>query len=199
MGDWTPATAQVVQGGGTRVHVVAGLQQITPKTRVCAPAFTCRCVPGDNLALHAALVRAPAGSVVVCDAGGDLNWGYFGELMATDAKNRGLSALVIDGSVRDVDDIQLLGFPVFARGIAPAQAKKVVIGSVGDPIRLLGHEVSTGDRVVADRDAVVLVRSADWDGVREAAFQISRRESEIQARLNSGERLASIIGLDLPG
>ena len=199
VGGWIPGTAQVVQGGGSRVRLVAGLQQLTPKTRVCAPAFTCRCVPGDNLALHAALVMAPAGAVVVCDAQGDLSWGYFGELMATDAQNRGLAGLVIDGSVRDIDDIQRLGFPVYARGVAPAQAKKEVIGSAGDLIRLLGHDVSTGDQVVADRDGIALVSSADWDAVRDAAHEISIREAGIQARLNAGERLASIIGLDLPG
>jgi 4-hydroxy-4-methyl-2-oxoglutarate aldolase len=196
--DWTPATAQVVQGGGARVRLVIGLQQVTAKTRICAPAFTCRCVPGDNLALHAALVRAPSGAVVVCDAEGDLNWGYFGELMATDAKNRGLAGLLIDGSVRDVDDIQRLGFPVFSRGIAPAQAKKHAVGSVGEPIRLLGQEISTGDQVIADRDAVAFVRAADWSAVRDSAHQISIREADVQARLNKGERLATIIGLDLP-
>lgn len=198
MSDWVPATAQVVQGGGARVHLVRGLLQMTPHTRICAPAFTCRCMPGDNLALHAALVGAPAGAVLVCDAGGDAGWGYFGELMGTDARNRGMAGLVIDGSVRDVDDLGRLGFPVFARATAPAQAKKLAAGSVGEPIELAGQRVEPGDQLIADRDAIAVVRKADWAAVREAAEKISRHEAEIQARLNSGERLATIIGLELP-
>ncbi|MGH7764236.1 MAG: RraA family protein [Candidatus Dormibacteraceae bacterium] len=192
------ATAQVVQGGGARVHLVRGLLQMTSNTRICAPAVTCRCMPGDNLALHVALARAPAGSVLVCDAGGDVHWGYFGELMGTDARNRGLAGLIIDGSVRDVDDLGRLGFPVFARATAPAQAKKLAIGSVGQPIELSGQRVEPGDQLIADRDAIAVVRAADWMAVRGTAEEIARHEAGVQQRLKSGERLAEIIGLKLP-
>jgi 4-hydroxy-4-methyl-2-oxoglutarate aldolase len=199
LSDLIPATAQVVQGGGARVHLVRGLLQMTPNTRISAPAFTCRCMPGDNLALHAALAEAPAGSVLVCDAGGDAGWGYFGELMGTDARNRGLAGLVIDGSVRDVDDLGRIGFPVFARTTAPAQAKKLAIGSVGEAIEIAGQRVEPGDQLVADRDAITVVRMSDWAAVLEAAQEIARHEAGIQRRLDAGERLASIIGLKLPG
>jgi 4-hydroxy-4-methyl-2-oxoglutarate aldolase len=192
------ATAQVVQAGGTRVRLVHGLSRMVAGSRLCAPAFTCRCIPGDNLALHAAMARAPAGSALVCDAGGDVAWGYFGELMATDAVNRGISGLVIDGSVRDVDDIERLGLPVFARATAPAQAVKRKLASVGEPVELGGVAISPGDQVIADRDAIAVVAAADWPVVRDAAIEIARRESDVLERLRKGERLAGIIGLELP-
>lgn len=191
-------TAQVVQAATSRVRIVHGLRQMTARSRLCAPAFTCRCQPGDNLALHAALVRAPAGAVLVCDAGGDLDFGFFGELMATDAGNRGLTGLVIDGGVRDVDDIERLGFPVFARGTAPAQAGKRQIATVGDAIEIAGVPISPGDQVIADSDAIAVVSAGDWPAVRDAALTIGHRESEILERLRRGERLAGVIGLELP-
>lgn len=191
------ATAQVVQVGGARVHLIRGLRQMYAGAHVSGPAFTCRCEPGDNLALHAALARAPAGAIVVCDAQGETGWGFFGELMATDARNRGLAGLVIDGSIRDVEDIERLGFPVFARGTAPAPATKLHTGSTGAPIRLAGEHVATGDQVIGDRDALAVVNESDWAAILEAAQQLGLRDAQVLARLRAGERLADVLGLDV--
>lgn len=73
---------------------------------------------GDNRALHAALASAPARSVVVCDAGGDAERGYFGELMARNALAGGIAGLVIDGAIRDSTAIASITFPVFSRAHA---------------------------------------------------------------------------------
>src|SRR6186997_266208 len=74
-----------------------------PGAVLAAPAFPVRCTPGDNLAVHVAVTRAPAGSVLVADMGGERDFGYWGEVLTTGAEARGIAGLVIDGCVRDCD------------------------------------------------------------------------------------------------
>jgi 4-hydroxy-4-methyl-2-oxoglutarate aldolase len=185
----------VVQGGAEHVRQISGLRPLLPSTVLAGPAFTCRCAPMDNLALHRALMAAPRGSVLVCDAGGRVDGGYFGELMATDAINRGLRGLVIDGSFRDSAQLVELGFPVFGRATAPVSCAKQDAGTVGAPVRIAGVAIAPGDRIVGDADALVVVAHDDWPTVEEAARAVQRREDEIAARLARGETLAAILGL----
>src|SRR5204863_1856327 len=85
--------------------------------RVAGPAFTVRCSPGDNLAIHVAVTRAPAGSVLVADMSGARDFGYWGEVLTTAAETRGIAGLVIDACVRDADALAAHGFPVFSTGL----------------------------------------------------------------------------------
>lgn len=193
----TLSTAAVATVAGSLARRVRGLTPVDPASALCGPAATCRCAPADNLALHRLVASAPAGSVLVCDAGGDGERGYFGDLMALDARQRGLAGLVIDGSVRDTATIAELGFPVFHRGTAPVPGDKVAAGAVGRPVEIGGVTVAPGGVVVADRDAVLVVPAADWPGVAACAEELEAREDELRAALVRGERLADLLGLDL--
>lgn len=192
-----PATPQVVQAGGTRVRVMTGLTTFAGRPYLCGPALTCACAPEDNLAVHAALYRAAPGTVIVCDATGTTATGMLGELMATDAVNRGLAGLVVQGPVRDIDEIDRLGFPVLCTGTAPGRAAKTTVVSFAQPVVVGGVLVATGDQVIADRDGAVAVPASDWPVVRAEAETVARREEQVRARLATGERLADITGLDL--
>jgi 4-hydroxy-4-methyl-2-oxoglutarate aldolase len=189
----------VVQADSGRVRLAGGLSALLPDVVLSGPAFTCACAPMDNFALHRALAAAPAGCVLVCDAGGRVDGGYFGELMATDAANRGVLGLVIDGSFRDSVQLAELRFPVFGRGTAPISCAKVAPGSIGEPVRIGGVEVRSGDQIVGDPDALAVVAEADWAAVQAQARVVQRREDVIADRLSRGEPLAEIIGLDLRG
>lgn len=186
-------TAQVVQAAGRKCSIIPGI--ISPSSRgfIFARAFPCRCAPGDNLALHHALRAAPKGAVIVCDAGGRIDVGHFGELMALDAKNRKLAGLIIDGSVRDAAALDEVDFPVFCAGYAPAQCTKRDAGAVGSHIRLKGVRVAAGDYIVADRDAVVVVPKGAWEEVRKQIAELCAVERKIRARLVRGERLFDIL------
>jgi 4-hydroxy-4-methyl-2-oxoglutarate aldolase len=189
-------SAQTVQAAGKKCSIILGFESPSPNSHAFGRAFPCRCAPGDNLALHRALKSASKGAVIVCDAGGRLDVGYFGELMALDAKNRGMSGLVINGSVRDASGLDEVGFPVFCSGYVPAPSAKRCPGTVGNPVRLNGVRVVEGDYIIADRDAVVIVPQDGWDSVRREISEISSREEKIRMRLAAGERLWRI--LDLP-
>lgn len=138
--------------------------------------------------------------MLVCGASGDGDHAYCGELMALDARNRGLAGLVVDGAVRDAAALASFGWPVFHRGLAPAQCAKTSVGSVGEPVELSGVLVVPGDVVVADRDGVLVVARAEWPNVEARALALEADEDEIRAALARGARLGDLLGLDLePG
>jgi 4-hydroxy-4-methyl-2-oxoglutarate aldolase len=195
--DVTVPVTGVAQAGRDRVAVMTGLTTFAGRPYLCGPALTCACAPEDNLAIHAALYQAQPGAVLVCDGSGTTRCALFGELMATDALNRELGGLVVQGPVRDVDDLDQLGFPVWCTGTAPGQATKASVVSVGLPVVVGGVLVASGDQVVADRDGIVVVPAAAWPAVQADVAALAEHEEGIRARLANGERLADITGLDL--
>lgn len=187
----------VAQAGRDRVKVMTGLTTFLGRTYLCGPALTCACAPEDNLAMHAAIYHAPPGTVIVCDGGGTTGTGLVGEFMATEAASRRLAGIVIEGPVRDRDDLDRLGFPVLCAGTAPAQSTKVGLISVGQPVVVGKVLVRSGDQIVADSDGAVVVPGVIWQEVRVAAAALAAREDEVRRRLAAGERLPDILGLDL--
>ena len=190
------STAAVLEASGGSAQAASGLAHLTLMDAICAPAATCACAPADNLALHRLLQQAPEGSALVVDAGGRSDAGYFGELMAMDAEERGLQGLVIDGSIRDGGLVAVVGFPVFHAGFAPATCVKARALSVGDAVEVGGVRIEPGDQIVADSDAVLVVRAADWPAVEAAARELQAHEDDLRTHILRGGRLAE--QLELP-
>ncbi len=119
------------------------------------------------------------GSVVVISHGGDPNVALWGGLMAAGAHTRGLEGAVLDGSVRDAEEIERdFGFPVFSRGTSPV----TTIGRYrtvanGVPVTCGGVEVTPGDLVVGDADGVAVVPADHADEVLARAREIEDREA----------------------
>ena len=125
--------------------------------RCAGPALTIEVRPGDNLMIHAALTFAQPGDVLVIDGKTDLTCALMGAIMMNQCKARGLAGVVIDGAVRDVDELVELGFPVFAAGANPNGPTKFQPGRVNWPISIGGVAVHPGDLIVGDADGVVVV------------------------------------------
>jgi 4-hydroxy-4-methyl-2-oxoglutarate aldolase len=187
--------ADVVQGGGEDVFIVPRVSALHSRSVAVGTAMTCSCNPADNLALHRALATAPPGSVLVCDAGGRLDGGYMGELMATDAINQRIQGLVISGSVRDTALLEELGFAVFCMGRAIPSCRKESAGSYGEPIVIEGVPVAPGDQVIADPDGVVIVPRDKWPAVEARARAVQENERKIAARIASGTRISEVLSL----
>ncbi|MFI8070435.1 RraA family protein [Streptomyces sp. NPDC086033] len=139
-----------------------------PVPRVAGPAFTVRCPPGDNLMLHAAIHRAPAGSVIVVESG-DLDYALAGGNVCAVAQRRGIAGFVADGLIRDLAEVREAGFPVFARGVIPIPGAKKAVAPLGGRVRCGGVRVESGDVVVADEEGVVAVPAARRSEVLAAA------------------------------
>jgi 4-hydroxy-4-methyl-2-oxoglutarate aldolase len=189
-------TALVVQDARRAVRFIR-IRRLRPllPCHISGSVMPCRCTPGDNLALHRAVMTARAGMVIVCDAQGRDDVAYFGELMARDCMRRKIAGLVIHGAVRDSDALIRLGFPVFCTALCPLPPVRRRVGSVARPITLGGARVAAGDQIIADRDGILLVSADEWLTVLSAMKQVQARERETRRRMRAGESLAGILGL----
>jgi len=174
----------VVSGGGP------GLQGSQ------APPAPVRCSPGDNLAIHLALERAPRGSVLVVTTDNFVA-GDWGEVLTVAAEAAGIVGLVMDGGVRDVAAMTRRRFPVFMRGISVRGTIKASAPSVGQPILMTGVPVAAGDLVIADDDGVVVLPSGRVVDVLAAGEARARKEDDVMARLAQGETTVDLFGLSV--
>lgn len=187
-------SATLGETGGRAMH--PRVKAVWPGARVAAPVVPVTCAPGDNLAIHVAVARAPEGSVLVADVGDVNDRGYWGEVLTTGAESRGLRGLVIDGCVRDVDALEAHGFPVFSAGIALRGATKSSPGSVGLPSMVGGVLVSPGDWVIGDRDGVTVVPGGSLDAVIEAGHARAQKEAGMFDKLRAGSTTVELLSLD---
>lgn len=179
------STATLSEASGRAIALSSALRPAWPGARLCGPAFTVQGVGGDNLVLHFAVVNAPVAHVLVADLEG-AEFGHWGEILAVAAQERGLLGLLIDGGVRDVAQLQRLGFPVFSRNNSIIGTRKVFRGVFGQPIAIGGLTVSTGDLIVGDADGVVSIPAADVASTLDRADARSAHEKEIMRELRAG-------------
>jgi 4-hydroxy-4-methyl-2-oxoglutarate aldolase len=172
------------------------LRPAWPGAVLAAPAYPVGCAPGDNLAVHVAVTKAPPGSALVVDVGWVPDRGYWGEVLTTAAEAAGLSGLVLDGGVRDVAALEAHGFPVFSSAIALTGATKDKPGSVGSPVRVGGVLVSAGDWVVADVDGVTFVRRSSLEAVLASGRDRAEKEAGFFEALRAGRTTLDLLGLD---
>lgn len=189
-------SATLGESGARRMH--PRIKPVWKGARIAAPAFPVRCTPGDNLALHVAVARAPEGSALVADMGGTRDFGYWGEVLTTGAEARGLTALVIDACVRDCDALEAHGFPVFATGLALTGAGKSREGSLREPVTVGDAVVELGDWVVGDTDGVVVIPGGELDAVLAAGRARADKEAGLFAALRAGATTLELLDLD-PG
>jgi 4-hydroxy-4-methyl-2-oxoglutarate aldolase len=196
-------TAGALQALGAATLGESGARRMPPRLRaawpgasLAAPAYPVGCTPGDNLAVHVAVTRAPTGSVLVVDVGDGHDRGYWGEVLTTAALARGVAGLVIDGGVRDVGALERLGFPVFADGVVLPGATKDSRGTAGLPVTVAGVTVAAGDWVVGDVDGVVVVPGDSLDDVLAAGRSREAAERRYFEALSSGSTTVELLGLD---
>ncbi len=178
--------ATVYEASGRKGYVENAIRPASASARICGPAYTVQCAPGDNLMLHKALQRAPAGVVLVASVGGEYEFGYWGGMMAVAAQSRGIAGLAIDGCVRDSAEMTRMGFPVFCRGFSIRGTTKAALGLVNYPVNFGRQVVFPGDIILGDADGMVVVRASEAAEILEKSRTRVKFEEEKSAQLRSG-------------
>src|SRR6266540_991386 len=158
--------ATLGESGGRPMR--ARIRAAWPGARLAAPAYPVRCTTGDNLAIHVAVARAPAGTALVVDVGAE----------------------------RDVDALAAHGFPVFATTVALPGATKKLPGTIGAKAVVGGVDVAVGDWVIGDADGVTVVAAKSLDKVLKAGRARADKEAQMFEALRSGSTTLDLLSLD---
>ena len=187
-------TSTLYEASGLGCSVDPLIRAVWPGAAIAAPAYPLQCSPGDNLAIHIAMERAPRGSVLVV---GTQNFiaGYWGEVLTVAAEAAGLAGLVIDGGVRDVAALARRRFPVFTRGVSVRGTIKADAPSVGKPINFTGVTVAAGDWVVADDDGVIVLPAAHLERTLISGEARAVKEAAMMEKLSKGATTLDLMGL----
>jgi 4-hydroxy-4-methyl-2-oxoglutarate aldolase len=188
-------SATVYEAGGRGGFVDFPLTQVVPGSRAAGPARIAMCGQSDNLMVHAAMSRLQPGEVLVLTMPDPEPVALVGDLLATQAKARGAAAVLVDGAVRDVEELAELGLPIWARWVRVHGADKNVVGSLDEPVSVGGAKIRPGDVVVLDADGAAVVEAERVEEVLAASLEREARERVKREKLQGGELSYDLDGL----
>jgi 4-hydroxy-4-methyl-2-oxoglutarate aldolase len=188
------STATICEALGNKGNLPSGIKPIDANMKVCGPAYTVQTMPRDNVLLHRAYAYAKTGDVLIANCSGFYEAGYWGDLMSLGAKTKGINGLVIDACVRDADDIEAMGFPVFSRGLCIRGTSNHGDGTLNEPIIIGDVLINPGDIIVGDRDGVVVVPFNKIEEVIERATAREAKEERTREELRKGRTSLQIYG-----
>jgi 4-hydroxy-4-methyl-2-oxoglutarate aldolase len=188
-------SATVYEAGGRGGYLDLDLHQIVAGSRVAGPARTVRCGQDDNLMVHVVMERIVPGEVVVLTMPQPRAVALVGDLLSTQARVAGAAALLIDASVRDVEELAEMGLPIWSRWIRVNGATKTELGELDVPVTIGGARIEPGDAVVLDADGVAVVPAARVDEVLAASLAREEKERVKREKLAAGQRSYDLDGL----
>lgn len=195
----TALLCDVLDGLGFRDSALgADIRPMERGQRVAGPAFTMRCEPMERPAaapyshLLAAFRDITPGAVVVMRCGDRIS-AMWGELLSAAARVRGATGAVMDGAVRDVEQILEMGFPVFSRGFSPLDSSgRQEVVEHGRPVRCGAALVNPGDWIVGDVMGAVVIPRDLVAATAEAAEAKDAGESRVRDEILRGDDIGEV-------
>jgi 4-hydroxy-4-methyl-2-oxoglutarate aldolase len=171
------------------------LIQLLPGSRAAGPARIALCGQDDNLMVHAIIERIQPGDVLILTMPEPSAVALLGELLATQVKVKGAAAILVDGAIRDFEELVKLGLPIWTRYIRVRGATKTKIGQLDVPVTVGGTSIAPGDVVVLDADGGVCIKRERAALVLKASEDRAERETHLREKLLAGQMSYDLHGL----
>lgn len=172
--------------------VIMGLHPfIKEGVRMVGRALTVQTANGDWAKPVEAIDKAQPGDVIVVDAGNS-PVAVWGELASHSAMNMGVRGIVIDGAIRDIDDIKKIGFPAFARSVVPCAGEPKGYGGIGMEVNIGGQIVRTGDWIVGDECGLMVIPKEVAVEVANRTVDVNERENRTREEIKRGSTLSKV-------
>jgi regulator of RNase E activity RraA len=174
------------------------IRPLTNDTRFVGPALTVRLEPGNQVDCLDALAVAQEGDVIVVDAAGETETSIWGGLMAGLCNMKGVAGAVVDGAIRDTDEIRDLDFFIFSKAIVPRSTHTPYSGrmepiEINVPIQCAGVVVNPGDIVLGDEIGVTVVPLENAAEILEKAREQADKEEQTRARIREGKSVEELL------
>lgn len=174
-------------------NVAQGIAAVAPGMALCGPAVTVKLSVGEpgtynsaDFAVGAMIDAAQPGDVIVIDGGG-CRYSTWGGMASFAAKSKGVAGLVVDGAVRDLEEMVEFGFDVFSRHMVPTTGRtRLKVEAINIPVTVGGVLVSPGDIVVADGTGVIAIPKAQADQVVGFAEKCQRDDTAAMQDMKKG-------------
>ncbi|MDD1675259.1 MAG: bifunctional hexulose-6-phosphate synthase/ribonuclease regulator, partial [Methanomicrobiales archaeon] len=178
-----------------RKGAMQGIISICGDIRMVGKAVTVQTFAGDWAKPVEAIDSASAGDVIVIYNDAGVTVAPWGELATMSCINKRISGVVIDGAVRDVDDIRRLRYPVFAKAAVPNAGEPKGFGEINTEITCAGQTVRPGDWIVGDESGVVVIPAERGYEVARRAIEIRKGEERIREEIRRGGTLSEVCEL----
>jgi 3-hexulose-6-phosphate synthase/6-phospho-3-hexuloisomerase len=177
------------------MHKQGAMQGIRPVKlgfHMVGRALTVRTIDGDWAKPIEAIDKAEKGEVIVVDVNSGKT-AIWGELATWSAKLKGLGGVVIDGAIRDLDDLIKIDFPVFSRNISSNAGEPKGLGEIGAEIICGNQTVKTGDWIIGDDSGIVVVPQEIAQEIANRALDVKEHENRIREEIKSGGSLGTVV------
>jgi len=178
-----------------RKGAMEGIFSICRDIKVAGKAVTVQTFAGDWAKPVEAIDIAQPGNVIVINNDGGTHVAPWGELATLSCVKRGIAGVVIDGAVRDVDDIRKMNFPIFAKAVCPNAGEPKGFGEINAEIRCCGQNVRPGDWIIGDESGVVVIPGERAYEVSRRALEVRKNEERIREEIQRGSTLSKVAEL----
>ncbi len=187
--------ATVYESSGRIGLIDIPLIQLLPGRRIAGPARTVRCAQDDNLMVHAVIEQIRPGEVLVLTMPEPSSVALIGELLVTQISYRKAAGILVDGAVRDVEELKELDLPIWTRFIRAKGASKNKIGELNGIVSVGSAQIAPSDIIVLDADGGVCIKQERVKEVLQASEARFEKEMIMRKKLEAGEISYDLHGL----
>jgi len=168
-----------------------GIHPVAPGLKMVGRAVTVRTYPGDWAKPVESIDIGGKGDVIVIEAGGQ-GPAVWGELASWSCRVQGIEGVVIDGAIRDVEDIREMGFPAFSRLISPTAGEPKGFGEINVEITCGEVKVKPGDYIIGDDNGIVVVPKESSVEVANRSIDVREKENRVREEIKRGSTLSKV-------